>query len=178
MSANSTPKPITRIDLEATGGDSRNVRIKQWREGWREGDAPDLDILTTEKSIMFHLMDFEKQGFTCEMASKNLGRALRGKTTRIDLDKLPDGWHYRKFPYGWSAKTKPMSDTVKTEAEVQEILAWCEANGWTVHRINAEKARAWKGAPQPVHDTATILQMRRRAQAEKRDYFVDFAFDG
>jgi hypothetical protein len=171
-------KQITRIDLEAVGNDGHLVRVSQWREGWQEGDAPEVSELVDGKSIMFHMMDYEKQGYTCEMASVKLGRALRGKTTRIDFIQKEDGWHIQKFPYGWTAKTRPLTDVIKTAEETEAAIVWCEQNRWTVYRINESKARAWRGEPQPVHDAKTIMRMRANAKAEGRDFFVDFAFSG
>lgn len=170
-------KPITRIDLEAVGASL--VSVRQWREGWQDdgSTAPDMEELITG-SIMFLLMDYEKQGYTCEMCDRAHGRALRGKTTRVDFVKKPDGWHLQKWPHGWTAKTLPITDEIKTEEQIEAAIAWCEGNGWTVHRINSDKARAWKGQPKPVHDRKTILRMRRIAEEERRDFFVDFAFDG
>lgn len=176
-------KPITRIDLESIN--PHLTRVKQWREGWVEGGntAPDIDQ-TVQVSIYMLLPQYEKQGFTCNMRDRDHGQALRGKTTRIDLIQMPDGWHYRKWPYGWEPKTRPMSEEIKSADEVAQILAWCEAHGWTVRRWPGG-ARAFLGQPKPVRDRAGILAVRRQAEQEfqRREnigtnkIFYDFAFD-
>jgi hypothetical protein len=182
MSANQEkPKPVTRIDLETVG--IGLVSIRQWREGWHEGDAADIDDLT-EGSIMFKLMEYEKQGFAVWMADGAHGRALRGKVTRVDFLKIGNEYHIRKYCYGWTAKTPAISDKV---VDVQQWLAaaeWCQANGWNV-RHWADGARAWKGEVKPVRDRAGILAMRRKVEAEyshgenigTNKMFQDFAFD-
>lgn len=180
-----TPQaPVTRIDLEAIDESGHMVRISQWLEGWQEGDAPQSSELVSGRSIMFILMDYEKQGYTCEMASRTLGRALRGKITRIDFVKLGSEYHIRKYPYGWTAKTKPLTDKIVSESEFTNAVAWCEsAHGWTV-RNWPSGARAWKGEPKPVRDRASILAVRANAERElhmgetgTNKIFYDFAFD-
>jgi hypothetical protein len=177
-----TPKPITRIDLEMVGAGNL-LTVRQWREGWREGDAPDIDEMV-EGSIMYKLMEYEKQGFAVWMADSSHGRALRGKVARVDFLKLDDGWHLQKFPHGWTAKTPAISDVLKTEAEIEAAIQWCQEQGWTVRRWNSG-ARAWKGEVKPVRDRAGILAMRRRVEAQftrgenvgTNQIFYDFAFD-
>lgn len=160
-------KKITRIDLEAIT--DYQTRAKMWPEGWNEGDMPSGNIVW-DGDIVQLLLELEDMGFTCEMASKELGRALRGKTTRVDLLKKADGWHYLKFPYGWTAKTRPISDEIRTEEEVNEILAWCKAHDWQVYEWTGipgtgflSGARAFKGQPMPVRDAISIKSMRRVA---------------
>lgn len=166
-------KPITRVDIEAIGEGIN--RVSYWREGWQEGDPYGSSELV-QKPIMYLLMDFEKQGFTCEMCDANHGRALRGKITRIDFVKILKEWRVRKYPFGWTAKTRPLSDVVKTEQQIQDAIAWCEQNGWNVHKNADGSAIAYKGAVKPVTDRSAILRQRRQAQREHRDYFTDFAY--
>ena len=174
MTTTPTPKPVTRVDLEAIGDGI--TRVSCWREGWADGSAPDVSE-TVEGTIIRLLMSYEDAGFTCEMASANLGRALRGKTTRVDLELVLGQWRYRKYPYGWTAKTRPISEESKTAEQVAEIVAWCEANGWTVFKRDGQ-IRAWRGEAKPTHDARTIRSMRRRANQDHRDFFVDFAYMG
>ena len=174
MSTSPTQKPITRIDLEAIG--DGYVRVSFWREGWIEGNTPDsLDM--AQGAIFRLLMEYEKQGFTCEMCDPSHGRALRGQIARIDFEKILNVWHVRKFPYGWTAKTRPLSDTVKTELEITEAVMWCESHKWTVSKRDGQ-IRAWKGEAKPVHAANTIRNMRRRAEENQRDYGTDFAYMG
>jgi len=174
MSQTPTPKPITRVDLEAVG--EGITRVSCWREGWADGSAPDVSE-TVEGAIIRLLMPYEDAGFTCEMMDQFHGRALRGKTTRVDLELILGKWHYRKYPYGWTAKTRAISDVVKTEEQVAEIVAWCESNGWTVFKRDGQ-IRAWRGDAKPIHDKRTIMAMRRRANNDRRDFFTDFAYMG
>jgi hypothetical protein len=177
-------KKIARIDLEKIGANL--IEVRQWYAGWRDdGSTPaDIDEVVEGQTIPGLLAGYEKQGYTCEMCDKAHGRALRGAITRVDIVRLPDGWHYRKFPFGWSAKTRPLSDEIKTEAEIHEILEWCELKRWTVRRW-PDGARAFRGEPKPVRDRAAILSMRRRASQElylqhqtgTNKVFYDFAFD-
>lgn len=171
--------PVTRIDIEKAG---TGMLVRYWREGWNEDcpTPPDYDEIV-EGEIYRLMMKYEDQGFTCEMCDSNHGRALRGKITRIDFVKLPDGWHIKKWPYGWTAKTQPMSDKVVPDAE--DAIKWCEDNGWNVRRW-PEGARAFKGEPKPVRDTNGIWAMRHRVEKDlargnvgSNKMFFDFAFD-
>ncbi len=178
-------RQITRIDIESIGSGNL-LSVRQWYAGWRDdGSSPaDIDEVVEGQSIPGLLAYYEKQGFAVWMSNNSHGRALRGTITRVDFIHLPDGWHYRKFPYGWTAKTRPLSDEIKTQAEVDEILEWCEAKGWTVRRW-PDGARAFKGEPRPIRDRAAILSLRRRASTELYSFhqtgtgkvFYDFAFD-
>ncbi len=95
------------MDFEALDPTGHIVRVRQWADGWQDGDAPALDDVEIDKAIMYHLMDCEKHGFTVEMCDATHGRALRGRTDRVDFIQEADGWHVKKYPHGWTAKTKP-----------------------------------------------------------------------
>jgi hypothetical protein len=160
------------------------VQVKEWAEGWKEGDSPTKESVIKGGYIVGILITLEAQGFTCEMADANTGRALRGKVIRVDLVKLPDGWHYRKYPYGWTARTKPMTDEVKTDDEIAQIISWCKGHQWATREWPGG-FRAFMGEPLPVRDTKAIMSMRRkveadmsqgRASADNRSQF-DFAYD-
>ncbi len=156
-------KPVTRIDLEKDGND---VKVRQWFEGWVENDPADITETIENAYIVGLLMRYENQGYAVEMCDATHGRALRGKTTRIDFTQAADGsFHVRKFPYGWTAKTKPISDEIKSESDYEQAILWCVVNGWHVRRWPGG-ARAFKGAPQPVRDRASILTMRRKVEAD------------
>lgn len=177
-----TGKLITRIDLEKCGD---SVTVRQWYEGWTEGSPADISESLPGGYIVGLLMRYEKQGFTCEMADQDTGRALRGKITRVDLIKLPDGWHYKKFPYGWTAKTRPLTDEIKTDDEVLQIVEWCQARGWCVREWPGGYRAFQGGSPVPVRDGAAVRSIRRRVESDfsqgrtdgtnKRQF--DFAFD-
>jgi hypothetical protein len=103
------------------------------------------------------------------MCDATHGRALRGETTRIDFTQANDGsFHVKNFPYGWTAKTKPISDEIKSESDYEQAILWCVASGWHVRRWPGG-ARAFKGAPQPVRDRASILTMRRKVEADMQN---------
>src|SRR5512143_2984541 len=122
---NNTLPPITRMDFEALDPTGHVVRVRQWREGWHEGDMPVFDTVEIDKAMMYHLMDCEKHGFTVEMSDATHGRALRGKTARVDFIQEDDGWHVKKYPHGWTAKTKPLSHKIMTQVEADAALQWC-----------------------------------------------------
>jgi len=155
-------KLVTRVDLEKAGTD---VIVREWYEGWHEGSSADKTTNEPRGYMVGMLGRLEKQGFTCEMMDGEHGRALRGKTTRVDIVKMPDGWHYRKYPYGWTAKTRPMTNEVKTEEEIGVIVAWCQKNGWNI-RAWPGGYRAFKGQPIPVRDRASIMLMRRKVESD------------
>lgn len=49
----------------------------------------------------------------------------------------------------------------KKDNELDEMLAWCESNGWVVRRYAPLGARAWKGAaPRPVRTSGQIRRKR------------------
>jgi len=152
-------KPVTRIDIEKLG--QTMVSVRSWFEGWHEGQAHDHEDILEGRSIDSLLFEYEKQGYTVEMASNSQGRALRGKTTRIDFLILGGKYFIHKYPFGWTAKTRPIQELEKTQAEWEQAVLWCEASGWTVYRW-PEGARAWRGKAMPIHDAHTIRRMRTR----------------
>ena len=58
-----------------------------------------------------------------------------------------------------SAEKKP------ADFDLDTALAWCEHNGYTVHRWH-DGARAWKGEPWPIRTGNAIL--RKRALVERQ----------
>lgn len=166
-------KNITRIDIERLGHQPTSpLTIRYWYEGWREGDAAHYEeMIENGGRIESLLVEYEKQGFTCEMASNNQGRALRGKITRVDFLKIGPEYHIRKYPFGWSAKTRPIEDKVVAADEWNEAISWVKSNGWTVVVANGN-ARAFRGPAQPVHDTKTILRLRRQFPHTQYDLAV------
>jgi hypothetical protein len=152
---------ITRVDIEQAGS---GVTIRQWYEGWQEDGSTPADIDEYDgdrRDIAAILFEYEKQGFAVWMSDRAHERALRGKITRIDFLKLCEKFLIRKYCYGWSAKTHPLSEVEKNESDWDPAIAWCESNGWTVLKA-ANGARAWKGKPMPVVDKPSILQLRRQ----------------
>jgi hypothetical protein len=170
---------ITRIDVEQTPG---GLLVREWFEGWNQDATPPCDLSrTVNKNIGLFMLDLQDAGYTCEMADGTHGRALRGEITRIDFYKQADGWRVQKYPYGWTAKTRPIQEAVL--ADTADALRWCKDNGWVVREWPGG-ARAFKGKPYPVRDTAGIMSMRRKAEAEylggqtgTNKIFFDFAFD-
>lgn len=163
-----TAPEITRIDLEQVG---QHVSQKIWRAGWREGDSPWKEEWIQDISVFYALSPLEREGFTVEMVDADHGRALRGKITRLDFIfvHVHDGrWQVERYPYGWTAKTKPIKTEIKDlDFDIEIALGWCRAHGWTVHKWPGG-ARAWLGEVLPVRDRTTILRMRRVVEEEFR----------
>lgn len=187
MDIKNLPKDIARVDIDRTGETVMFARI--WKSGYRVEDpgAPDVEEMFDGKleSMSMICASLEAQGFSITMSGNSKARALRGPTTRVDFVQRSDGWHILKYCAGWTAKTHPVSDELKTEEEVNAALSWCEKNKWTVRRWQGG-ARAFRGAPKPVRTANEIRAMRRHAEEEIRrggaklgtnKIFHDFAFD-
>ena len=152
-------KNITRIDLEQDG--EHGVLVKEWYEGWQEGDKE--NAFRYEAGAVIHrlLMSIEDQGYTCEMCDHYHGRALRGQITRIDFElKAADQIIVKKYPYGWTAKTKPLQQYTCDVKASGNPVQWCKDHGWTVREWPGG-ARAFRGEPLPVRTGSTIAYMRR-----------------
>jgi hypothetical protein len=175
-------KQVTRIDLEQAG--PGQVIVKKYLEGWGEGSCFTVMEFEINTSIPALLAKYESDGFAVEMAHEGVGRALRGEITRIDFIQEKDGWTVKKYPFGWTAKTRPLHTNLKPASfDLDFALAWCEKKGWTVYRWQ-NGARAWKGAPKPVRDSATIMSLRRKSNDSirrgesdgRRNYDLAFYF--
>ena len=166
--------PVHRIDLERAG--TNGIMVRKWNQGWRnDGSTPADSEEYLEGSIPALLAEYEKAGFVVWMASAGQGRALRGNITRVDIIHDGKAWMIKKWCYGWSAKTPAIESKPAEDLKAKAALAWLEANKWTV--IECENGhRAFKGAPMPIRDRATIMQLRRKAEAEHRDYTRDFCY--
>jgi hypothetical protein len=144
---------MTRIDLERLDAD---VVMRVWFGKWHEGDRAEYSDYLAGARIESLLMQCEKAGFTVHMIDGQHGRALRGEITRIDF---MDG-KIRKYPWGWSASTRPIQERDATADEQAAGLQWCKENGWTVREWPCG-GRAWKGEEKPVRDGITIQRLRR-----------------
>jgi hypothetical protein len=116
------------------------------------------------------------------MCDQTHGRALRGKITRIDFEIKPDRVHVKKYPFGWTAKTRPIKQYEITPEEYQADLKWLKDHGWSMREWPGG-SRAFKGDPLPVRTGSTIAYMRRQVerhfasgQLDPRRQF-DLAFD-
>ena len=174
------PKDVTRVDLERIP-DEDAVIVCTWSGEWQPGTAPAHKEILQSASLITLLEGLEKLGFTVEMADADLGRALRGRITRIDFLGFPDqsGWAIKRYPYGWTAKTRPIQVDVVDTFDFQTHLAWLIQHGWTVRewgKYNGIPAgcRAFYGQPVPVRTASAIRDMRRR-HGDKAPY--DFSFD-
>jgi hypothetical protein len=153
---------ITRIDLTQNG--ERGVLVEEWFEGWTMGKAPDRVHVEPEAVILRLLPKYDGLGFTSEMCDQFHGRSLRGEIVRIDFVEILHTWHVRKFPFGWTAKTHPLTDETKgSDFDLEASLMWCEQNGWNVRRWPGG-GRAFKGEPMPVRTAAAIMSMRRNVE--------------
>jgi hypothetical protein len=176
---------IARIDIERLGHQPTSpLIVRYWYEGWRDGEVADGEEMYNDGGrIESLLFKYEKLGFTCHMMDGNHGRALRGKIVRVDFVKLGDALHIQKYPYGWTANTRPIEDKVVSLAERESAISWCESRGWTVRRW-PDGARAFKGPAMPVRDARTIRSMRNRVNTDHsagrptdNKRFFDFAYD-
>jgi hypothetical protein len=186
MDIRKLPQDIALVDIDRTGETVMFARI--WKNGYNVDDAgaPDSEEMFDGKldSMSMICAALEAQGFSITMNGTSKARALRGPITRVDFVHQSDGWHIKKYCAGWTAKTRPVSDVVKTEEEVNAAISWCDEHKWSVRKWDGG-ARAFRGAPKPVRDANTIRAMRRRAEEELRrgvgvgtnKIFYDFAFD-
>ena len=172
-----TQKTVTRIDLE-TAGDTGKVLVEQWFEGWIATSPCDL-YQQQAGTVASLLQQYERQGYTVWMCDARIGRALRGEITRIDFVESGQGWQVRKYPYGWTARTHPLSLEEKPAGfDLEAALAWCEQRHWQVRRWPGG-ARAWKGELLPVRDSSSIRAMRRQVERNIMSNHTDVrrAFD-
>lgn len=80
--------------------------------------------------------------------------------TRIDFATTADVVVVNKLVEE-PARARVIDSAQKPAAELDKMLAWCEANGWTVHRFAPLGARAWKGnAPRPVRTANKTIAKR------------------
>ncbi len=179
MSTIQITEKTTRIDLETAG---QGVLVSMWNEKWQEGSAPASSEYFSGAGIARLLMQAEDQGFTCEMCDPSHGRALRGEVVRIDILEVGKDWVVRKFPRGWTAKTRPLTERTLPAQEAASAIQWCKEHGWQVREFPGG-ARAWKYEIKPIRDASTIQLLRRqidqalnRGEADPRRQF-DLAFD-
>jgi hypothetical protein len=175
----SVDRQTTRIDLELA---ENGVIVRTWNGKWEENSSPVTHTLMLNQSVQRLLMSLEDMGFTCEMCDSSHGRALRGEITRIDIMQVSGKWVVKKYPYGWSAKTRPLTEKQLSDSEAAFAINWCKQNGWTVREFPGG-ARAWKGEVKPVRDAMAIRSLRRQIEAnfqrmeiDQRRQF-DLAFD-
>lgn len=159
-----TDRNVTKVEL-CQNGDLGCI-VKEWAAGWQFGSPATAERYVQQGDVERILRELEKEGFCCYMPDPENGIALRGEITRIDFIVNLDGVRVKKWPFGWTFKTPPISDEQKPPAfNLDEALDWCQRNGWTVRRYPGG-ARAWKGEPQPVRDRATIQFMRKGIQRD------------
>jgi len=168
---------ITRVDLETLAD---GVMLKYWRKGWKEQSAPSgSEVISGTVFEVCKMLD--QQGFTVHMENAHKGRALRGEITRIDFIKLVDGWKVSKYPYGWTASTRPIEVKIyehDNEFYIETALKWCTDHGWTIRQWNERLGvpagyRAFRDRPQPVRDARMIVFMRNKMPNVQ----LDFAYD-
>lgn len=154
------------------------VLVQMWHKGWKQPDAgaPNAEEIIENQSIASLLEEYEMHGFTVEMARAGVGRALRGQTVRIDLFEEDGAWKMRKYPYGWTAKTRPIEEKPIDQKTLQAALNWMYGNQWTVREWPGGY-RGFRGAPKPVRDRHAIQAMRRNAKIHQSNTRFDFAFD-
>lgn len=174
------PADATRIDFERQNA---NVVTSIWLGRWPEGSAPAIVGFEERTRIETLLAECEKAGFTVEMMDAVHGRALRGRITRVDVLEIVAGeWHIRKYPHGWTARTRPLEEKIVSATYAKEAIEWMKLHGWTVREFPGG-ARGWNGEAKPVRDRSTIVRMRSqvrssyfRRELDPRQQF-DLAFD-
>lgn len=173
---------ITRVDITRQ---HNGLSVQTWKQGW-DHDTPAFEQVIVKERIETILMRCEDVGFTCDMIDGDHGRALRGETTRIDLIREAEGkYTFSKYPYGWTARTKPVSRRSVDSVEYQTIIRWCKEKGWIVREF-PNGARGWKDKLIPIRDANTIRRMRRTVERdlqisqgkEQGLHSFDLAFDG
>jgi len=60
---------------------------------------------------------------------------------------------------------------------IESAVTWCQNHGYTVRRWH-NGARAWLGGAWVIRTRRQIKTMRQRAERARRDYSIDFAYDG
>jgi hypothetical protein len=172
-------KNITRVDIESFAG---GILVRYWLKGWKEGDPPFSSETLTGTVYQFCQMLDEDEHFTVHMDSAKLGRALRGEITRMDFYRLADAWKVSKFPYGWTATTRPIEIKLFQDKDggfdIAANIQWCQDHGWIVRQWNERLSipagyRAFKGKPQPVRDARMIMFLRKKLPNAQ----LDFAYD-
>ena len=102
---------------------------------------------------------------------------------RLDFHVTPQGVVLAKFKRCQSVYM-PTERTIKTEFDLENSIAWCLANGWTVRRW-PNGARAWKGAAVPIRDQQAAERTQRdfplpavEAEPGELPAEYDYRYDG
>jgi len=159
------PKNCIRVDLEVmpTGA----VKFAWWVDGYKVDDE-EAGAQYYEPGSLFQICKaLDDKGFSVHVdRDGQRGRALSGQPTRIDLIKVGQRWVVSKYPYGWTASTRPVSsDTKPAEFDIGQAVEWLQSHKWTVLEWNLgdrQGYRAYKGKPEPVNDARTIQILRRQ----------------
>lgn len=176
------PGECIRVDLQDMG---RMIEAAWWLPGYQQTDEHagrwyySKDDGVTLFQIATHL-DLDR-GFTVHIdRGGTRGRALVGQTTRIDILQVGQRWVVKKYPYGWTASTNPISAETKPVEFSPEVdaLPWLEAKEWVILRWDDERAgkgyRAFADKVQPVRDARGTLAMRKRYPDTQLDLAIYF----
>ena len=166
---------MEKIDFDFTG-EGLNVSI--WFKGWKEGQPAAVHDFIPDGSLFAAMKQCDDAGFTVTMFNQSQGRALRGQTTRIDILEVAGRWVCRKYPKGWTARTKPLVEKDMTQQAALSAIEWCKEKNWSVREFPGG-ARAWRGEPIPVRTASEIRQMAKSRQENIRSGAGDkrFHFD-
>ena len=161
---------ITRIDLEEVSQDC--IMVNKFFKGWKEGQAlnPDKAEIIEGKRLLDVLYDLKTHsGYALSMITTKRWKLLKGEITRIDFIK--DGvWTVKKYPYGWTARTEPLTTEVKgAEFDFDQALAYLHSKGWVTVRWDGG-GRAWKYRKAPIRTKEEILSLRKKSSAS---HFTD-----
>ncbi len=175
MSRPRIEKP-TRIEINRAG---TSYLRQEWFGEWEENTPPARQDFVVGTMLKF-ADEFAADGYSVTLLDAHHLLALGGTITRVDFILMADGWHVKKYPYGWTARTRPVREEVKPiDFNVDEALYWLRQNGWKTRQWegtpNANAgARAFLGKPMPVRDRQSIVQMRDRIGIHHYDYAFDF----
>jgi len=79
--------------------------------------------------------------------------------TRIDFTTVGDQIVVNKIDDQTTDHSIIVENSQKSASSLEDMLTWCEGNGWTVRRFAPLGARAWKGGLRPVR---TAIQIKRK----------------
>lgn len=159
-------KEVTRIDLEEVA--QGIIMVNKFYKGWKEGRAfnPDVATYIEGERLLDVLYKLKISGYALSMITTKKWKVLKGEITRIDFIK--DGsWTIKKFPFGWTARTEPLTTEVKgAEFDIDKALAYLHSQRWITVTWKGG-ARAWKYRKAPIRTKEEIQMLRQKSNESK-----------
>lgn len=177
------PMMVTRMDI--VDAPEIGLIVKVWHGEWTPGSAPDGESYRMGVSLDQAAAACERAGYTVRYYTADgahQAQCLRGPITRMDFRLVAGQVKIQRWPYGWCASTRPISEDSIPEGEFENTLNELRNAGWTVHTWRGG-ARAWRGDPLPVRDAGVIRRMRDQAKTDLMNghitgaYNMDLAYD-